>query len=312
MAHYRSDKTCLNCGYKVDKNFCSNCGQENLEPQESFIHLVKDFYADVTHFDSKFFNSVKYLFFSPGQLTKLYAEGRRAAYIHPFRLFFFLSLVLVIVLEIPFSKKVTSLQSANEGHNRFAINFYKSLHVESLPATVEQLEYMQAQNGENINPVKHALNEHLINLKIAGEEEYLEKHHEAQLKVMPKFYIAMMPFLACFLWVVFLGTRFNFVNHLIFSFHFVAFFLFIVSIYQFLKRLVSFISVSAFSYFPSEQLSFSVIFLLSLVYLLLAVKRYYGFGWVRTILSTTIVFLMIIGLFFAAGYLVAYYCLFSI
>src|SRR5436190_13319548 len=98
MSHkkYRSETTCLNCGTEVSKKFCPECGQENLETRENFFHLVGHFVSDYFHFDSKFFRSLAPLFAKPGFLTKEYWQGRRVHYIHPLRLFFFVTIIFMI------------------------------------------------------------------------------------------------------------------------------------------------------------------------------------------------------------------------
>src|ERR1700730_15650741 len=96
--HLREDKTCLNCGFTVEERFCSRCGQENIEPKESFGHLVGHFFADITHFDSKFFMTVKDLVWKPGFLTKEYAEGRRMRYLNPIRMYVFISAIFFLVI----------------------------------------------------------------------------------------------------------------------------------------------------------------------------------------------------------------------
>lgn len=310
--HFRKQKNCLNCGYTVDKNFCSNCGQENTEPDETFLHLVKEFYADIFHYDSKFFTSFKYLLFKPGELTRLYEQGKRTSYIHPFRMFFFLSVLLVLALEIPFSAKSNISALSNERRNHYAVKFYEGLHINQIPSSIDSLEAQQHARGETVNAFKHNLNEHILKLKAQGEEVYFEKHLEAHVKVMPKFYILMMPFIALFLLIAFAGTRFYFVNHLIFSFHFVSFIIILNGSYQLLQRIVSYIHPAALNYFPSEQVSFSIIFGISFIYLLLGIKRYYNFPWLLTTLRSIAVFALIIELFFVAGGVVAYYSLFLI
>jgi hypothetical protein len=98
MSHkkYRAETNCLNCGAEVAGKFCSNCGQENLETRENFLHLAGHFISDYFHFDSKFFRSLIPLFFKPGFLTKQYWEGKRVSYIHPLRLFFFITILFMI------------------------------------------------------------------------------------------------------------------------------------------------------------------------------------------------------------------------
>ncbi|MEO7530809.1 MAG: DUF3667 domain-containing protein, partial [Sediminibacterium sp.] len=99
MSHLpeRKDKDCLNCGAVVHGRFCQICGQENIEPKESFWHLVTHFMYDVTHFDGKFFSTLKYLLFKPGFLSHEYLRGRRASYLHPIRMYVFTSAFFFLV-----------------------------------------------------------------------------------------------------------------------------------------------------------------------------------------------------------------------
>lgn len=94
----RSDKTCLNCGFQVEEQYCSRCGQENTEPRESLGHLIGHFLSDITHYDSKFLTSLRDLVVKPGFLTKEYNAGRRASYLNPIRMYVFISAVFFIVL----------------------------------------------------------------------------------------------------------------------------------------------------------------------------------------------------------------------
>lgn len=99
MSHLpeRKEKSCLNCGADIHGRFCHVCGQENIEPKESFWHLVTHFVYDVTHFDGKFFSTLKYLLFRPGFLSKEYLRGRRASYLHPIRMYVFTSAFFFLV-----------------------------------------------------------------------------------------------------------------------------------------------------------------------------------------------------------------------
>lgn len=96
MKKYRTDSNCLNCGSTVTGKFCSNCGQENLDLKESFWHMLTHSVADYFHFDSKFFKTMKPLFFKPGFLTNEYNAGRRTTYLHPIRMYIFISIIFFL------------------------------------------------------------------------------------------------------------------------------------------------------------------------------------------------------------------------
>lgn len=93
MSHLkeRVQKSCLNCNATVQGRFCHICGQENIEPRESVWHLISHFFQDITHFDGKFFSTLKYLLFKPGHLSREYMMGRRSSYLNPIRMYVFTS-----------------------------------------------------------------------------------------------------------------------------------------------------------------------------------------------------------------------------
>ncbi|GGB01191.1 DUF3667 domain-containing protein [Puia dinghuensis] len=100
MSHLkeRKEKTCLNCQTEIIGRYCHVCGQENLEPKETVWHLVQHFFNDITHFDGKFFATLKYLLKKPGFLSLEYMRGRRMAYLNPVRMYVFTSAIFFIVL----------------------------------------------------------------------------------------------------------------------------------------------------------------------------------------------------------------------
>lgn len=93
----RSEKVCLNCNAGLNGRYCHVCGQENIEPKETVWGLITHFFYDITHFDGKFFSTVKYLVARPGFLPAEYSKGRRAAYLHPIRMYVFTSAFFFII-----------------------------------------------------------------------------------------------------------------------------------------------------------------------------------------------------------------------
>jgi hypothetical protein len=95
--HYRKENDCLNCGTILEGKFCHNCGQENLEMKESFGHMLNHAISDYFHFDYQFFHTLRPLFLKPGLLTKEYLSGHRAQYLHPVKMYIFISLVFFVL-----------------------------------------------------------------------------------------------------------------------------------------------------------------------------------------------------------------------
>jgi hypothetical protein len=93
----RKERDCLNCGTTVQGKFCHICGQENVEPKETFFGMVTHFFNDITHFDGKFFITLKDLVFKPGFLSAEYIKGRRASYLNPVRMYVFTSAIFFLI-----------------------------------------------------------------------------------------------------------------------------------------------------------------------------------------------------------------------
>ncbi|MEO6979266.1 MAG: DUF3667 domain-containing protein [Mucilaginibacter sp.] len=96
--HYRQENDCLNCGTVLEGKYCHNCGQENLELKESFGHMMNHAISDYFHFDHQFFHTLTPLLFKPGFLTNEYMNGRRAQYLHPVKMYIFISIVYFLLL----------------------------------------------------------------------------------------------------------------------------------------------------------------------------------------------------------------------
>ena len=99
MSHLkeRNEKNCLNCNAQVQGKYCHICGQENIAPKESVWHLVNHFFQDITHFDGKFFCSLRLLITRPGFLPREYMMGRRASYLNPIRFYVFTSALFFLI-----------------------------------------------------------------------------------------------------------------------------------------------------------------------------------------------------------------------
>ncbi len=96
--HYRQENDCLNCGATLQGKFCHVCGQENLELKENFGHMMSHAVSDYFHFDHLFFHTLQPLLFKPGKLTNEYMAGRRAQYLHPVKMYIFISIVYFLLL----------------------------------------------------------------------------------------------------------------------------------------------------------------------------------------------------------------------
>ena len=118
----RKVEICHNCHtiLSLENNFCHHCGQENHDLKVPIGHLAFEVFEGFTHFDTKFYNTMQAIFFSPGKITKDFLEGRRGRYVPPIRLYFLISFVFFLGLGTMVELAV------KKGGNFFSDNFIKT------------------------------------------------------------------------------------------------------------------------------------------------------------------------------------------
>jgi len=103
------NKKCKNCEQPLNGEYCSSCGQRDIELLK-FKKLIKDFFDHHLDLDSRIFRTIKYLIFYPGFLTIEYWDGKRTRYIPPFKIYlltsflYFFSYSFILQVEIDNNK----------------------------------------------------------------------------------------------------------------------------------------------------------------------------------------------------------------
>jgi hypothetical protein len=87
---------CLNCGTKLEGEYCHACGQLG-HVHRSVLHVIEEVFYGITHFDSRTWRSLPMLAFRPGTLTRNYVMGQRARYVAPFAMFLFSIFAMFLV-----------------------------------------------------------------------------------------------------------------------------------------------------------------------------------------------------------------------
>jgi hypothetical protein len=114
---------CANCQTLLGDAFCAHCGQKVKPLNPTLRELAGDVLSEVTDVDNRFLRSVRYLFTRPGFLSREHAEGRRASYVSPVRLYltfsvvFFAATSLVAQREAMFTQDDVQEMIADQGAN---------------------------------------------------------------------------------------------------------------------------------------------------------------------------------------------------
>ena len=184
--------------------FCPECGQENVDAHENFFHLVGHYTADFFHFESKIPRSVIPLLTKPGFLTKEYWEGRRIRYIHPLRLYLFVSVLFVA--------------SAAFYHQHFRKSEKAVVIVAGGQPTAEEVERVKKIDQE------------LQTLVLAGKDRFFN-----DLKYI---FFFMLPIYAFAFQILYRREKRFYIDHLVYTLHLQSFGYAVVAV----AMLISFLS----------------------------------------------------------------------
>ena len=111
---------CLNCDTELQGQWCHHCGQKARSEVRHIGSVFTDILDTVFEYDNRIWRTLVPLYFKPGRLTRDYMAGKRARYVLPFRLFFVLSIVSFLALQLlALPDEVTEL-SARANYEIFA------------------------------------------------------------------------------------------------------------------------------------------------------------------------------------------------
>ncbi|MDO3625121.1 DUF3667 domain-containing protein [Mucilaginibacter sp. BT774] len=263
--HYRHENNCLNCGTILEGHYCHNCGQENLELHESFGHLMNHTISDYFHFDHQFFHTLKPLLFKPGFLTIEYMSGRRAQYLHPVKMYIFISIVYFLLLfQTNGDNNIARINDNGKPAEKGVVVTPASNKPfeQAKKAGEVVLDYTKTPNGWFHPTTKDtSYAEYLTNQKKLAENdrdgfvarvwnkktfEYREKYGNHAKEVfaeelrhnIPKMMFILLPLFALILKIAFWRNKKFYVEHLIYSFHFHCFLFLFLAFFMLLQLIL--------------------------------------------------------------------------
>ena len=86
---------CLDCGTDRVGRFCHACGQGEVRPDASVWALAGGAARDAVSWDERALRTLRVLLTAPGALSVAWADGRRARFVPPLRLFLVIGAALV-------------------------------------------------------------------------------------------------------------------------------------------------------------------------------------------------------------------------
>ena len=183
----RKENDCLNCGAIVHGRYCHVCGQENKVPRENFWDLVIHFFYDITHFDSKFFDTIKYLLGKPGFLPQEYIKGRRVSYLNPIRMYIFTSAFFFLIFFAFFAPSDdllsgTDIKISPETRDSLLTSIDKKIEEEGTKTNRAQMKILLEDTTAEIHPndlIKYSDDFTVVNLG-GGKYKSLKEYDSIQ------------------------------------------------------------------------------------------------------------------------------------
>ncbi|MGJ5640714.1 DUF3667 domain-containing protein [Formosa sp. S-31] len=292
-------KTCNNCEYIFDSsfNYCPNCGQKSNEGLTVGV-LFKNTIHNYFSVDARFFKSFFPLLVRPGFLPSKFVEGKRLLYLHPAQFYLFASLVFFFLFSFEVRKQETNfdkvlkkeavttpkdhkpretVQIGNSNFNVVAIGDtitpvtdYNDLKLEN-----KKVDSLIAHNAPEIEVLK-ALgmkdDASWFQRKFYGQLYKLYKYKsggsilETFYNYIPISLFILLPIFALLLKLVYFRKG-VFAVHLVFSLYYFSFLFVLLSLFTILHFFIKL-----------PNIIYTVITLLSFVYLYLAVLKFYKSG----------------------------------
>jgi hypothetical protein len=243
--------TCASCGHILEGRFCSQCGEKVLRVEDKGLrHFFEEFFHGLTHADSKFLKSIKYLFTKPGFLTSEYLNGRRKLYASPLNLFFVANLVYLLI------GPVDALNSHYVSQIRG--QFYSGMITKQATGKMEHKKWTMAQ---------------------------MEEHYNSESGKVSKLLLIVFVFLFSLpVSMVFYTRDGYYSDHLVFATEFANFIILVVLTllpYLLAIPLLLYVSLSKHRLHlnMNSDFTFVVLALILFSYLLIAAKRVYRTNW---------------------------------
>jgi len=274
---------CENCGAALHGPFCSHCGQHAKTPIVSFREFAGDALNNLFSVDSRVWRTVLPLFFRPGALTCDYIAGRRGRYLPPFRTYLVLSLLFFIIAAV------------------FGVGVDITVNNE-LPLADVESSGIETNNSDESDDASCKdiqiggvgfLDGPELEARVRGACEKVmadsgNSLFQALADNIPMMMFLFIPFVALLMKILYLFSHRKYIEHLLFLFHYHAFFFMILTVIV--------IEAPLTRSFPAIAAPAMVVATLGRVYapvyLLIAMRRVYGQSW---FLTSTKYFLLLAG-----------------
>lgn len=257
---------CKNCNEELTgkKHYCSNCGQKSI-PDVNLKYIISDFFDNYFYFDSKLIKSIGSLLVKPGNLSLEFLHGKRKSYLPPARLY--------VTLSVLFFFLITFSASLPFHHDPIEDTVETSFIYGDKKIAIAPEKYQELKNSNGLDVyiqdslgVKEEFGVFIVNKMLAAQHDS-KSFKEAVINQTSIFLLLFIPFMALIYKWTFSRNKYGYIKHMVFNIHFNSF----VIILLILNKLALL--------FTDHYIRIILIMFLSLIYLFIALKKFYQRKW---------------------------------
>jgi hypothetical protein len=268
---------CANCGALLADRYCGRCGQDS-HVSLSLGHFLHELVEGLFHVDSRFWRTLRTLFTRPGLITDQYLAGKRNSYSPPFRSYLVIS-VLYFVLAAIFD--TTQSRVVNTGGREMQAS---------------DCAQIAANPGWWLRLVPDL--EQSCVRALSNDRRAID---QAMRNLLPKVMFAVLPLVALVQFWVYRRQRPFYLENLVFVLHFQSFYYMASTLALLLAAGIGALVGAAARI--GELFEFAL-YLWSVVYLFIAVRRVYRASVLKTVLGLAALAVSYV-IFYALGVSVA-------
>lgn len=262
---------CQNCDHPLDDqmSFCPKCGQKAMPEHLTIKYFVHELMNHFLSFDSKFFNTLWPLITKPAFLSLEFIAGRRIRFINPIQLFISISFLYFLVDSLMFLKDSEPIE---DSYVVFTDDNKQRVDPDTLDMEVFALDTLINENdADDDDSLIVSIAKNFVQKALEFNELDRDEQNERINQMISYFIFILTPLFALLLGWFFKTKNRHYLENLIFALHIHAFYFFIAIIFMLFDRII-----------PDSISDISFITLI-IIYLLLALKRFYSRKWVSSV-----------------------------
>ncbi len=260
--------------------FCSQCGQSDTDYNVPVTQFAKEFASEAFSLDSRLRLTLKPLFFEPGAVPRDYVAGHRARFVPPIRLFIFASFAMFVIMTLGSGVEGDNVRVSFNGVDMGAAAAQTPDTIDaasdstSVPPDSVTAAPASSPGDENAQPAEGSFEQRMQDRIAESMRRVTEDRRGFTRDYLDRFAQAMfflLPVFAALLKLV--HMRRLYVQHLVFS----------VYLHSFVFLVVALVSLPDALRMSGLSQWMSIALLGIPLYLLLAMKRFYEDGWLKTL-----------------------------